>query len=102
MNTLLKKLYTKYEFLKYVVINTSNNDEDYYEINIMNNLDEVNNSETRRAIQKLLEEIINSFGDELGNHFIADFRNSLEKDCLNKIENLGVNLHMLELKQELL
>lgn len=67
----------------------------------MNNFDSLSETEVRRAIQQLLEEIVISLGEKPGNQFIQAFKDSLEKKYLSKIEEIGVNLHMIELHQEL-
>ena len=48
------------------------------------------------------EEIVGSLGAELEHKFITEFKNSLEKNYLLRIEEMGVNLHMIQLRQELL
>ena len=101
MNTCLKKIDTDYDFLKHIKITHVNSDE-LCDISIMTNLDEISETDIRRSIQKLLEEIISSLGAELEHKFITEFKNSLEKNCLLRIEEMGVNLHMIQLRQDLL
>ncbi|MCK5458925.1 MAG: hypothetical protein KAI20_03470 [Thermoplasmatales archaeon] len=101
MNSFLKKIDTKYVFLKHIVVNPVESDE-LCDVSLMTNLDEISETDIRRSIQKLLEEIIDSLGAELGQKFINKFKDSLEKNCLLQIEEMGVNLHMIQLRQELL
>jgi len=101
MNSFLKKIDTKYVFLKHIVVNPVESDE-LCDVSIMTNLDEISETDVRRAIQKLLEEIIDSLGGKLGQKFINEFKNSLEKNCLLRIEEMGVNLHMIQLRHEML
>ncbi len=101
MNSFLKKIDTKYVFLKHIRINPVESDE-LCDVSIMTNLDEISETDVRRAIQKLLEEIIDSLGEKLEQKFINEFKNSLEKNCLLRIEEMGVNLHMIQLRHELL
>jgi hypothetical protein len=101
MNSFIKKIDTKYVFLKHIVVNPVESDE-LCDVSIMTNLDEISETDARRAIQKLLEEIIDSLGGKLGQKFINEFKNSLEKNCLLRIEEMGVNLHMIQLRHELL
>jgi len=101
MNACLKKIDTDYDFLKHIKIIPVDSDESY-DISIMTNIDEISETEIRRSIQKLLEEIVGSLGVELEHKFITEFKNSLEKNCLLRIEELGVNLHMIQLRQDLL
>ena len=101
MNSFLKKIDTKFDFLKNIKITPLDSDE-LCDINIMANLDDLSDTEIRRSIQKLLEEIVRSIGDELEEIFINEFKKSLEKNCLSRIEEIGVNLHMIELRRDLL
>jgi hypothetical protein len=101
MNTFLRKTDSTYEFLKSVKINPAIDQNEVYQITIMSNFDLISETDARRAIQQLLVEIVDSLGEKLGNQFIQAFKNSLEKKYLTKIEEIGVNLHMIELHQEL-
>ncbi len=101
MNSFLKKIGANYVFLKHIIVNPLESDE-VCDVNIMTNLDEISETDVRRSIQKLLEEIIGSLGEELGQKFINEFKNSLGKNCLLRIEEIGVNLHMIQLRHELL
>jgi len=98
-----------------VLINPNNPTGALYSKNVIKNIidlageyklpvisDEISETDVRRSIQKLLEEIIDSLGEELGQKFINEFKNSLEKNCLLRIEEIGVNLHMIQLRHELL
>lgn len=101
VNTLLRKTDSTYEFLKYVKVNPASGQGEVYHITIMNSFDSISETDARRAIQKLLEAIVDSLGEKLGNQFIQEFKNSLEKKYLSRIEAIGVNLHMIELHQEM-
>ncbi len=101
LNSFLKKIDTNYDFLKHIKIIPVESNE-LCNVSIMINLDEISETDIRRSIQKLLEEIIDSLGEDMGKRFINEFKNCLEKSCLSQIEEMGVNLHMLQLRQELL
>jgi hypothetical protein len=99
VNSFLRKTDSSYEFLKYVKVNPAADQNDIYNISIMNNFDSISETDARRAIQKLLQAIVDSLGEKLGNQFIHEFKSSLEKKYLTRIEEIGVNLHMIELHQ---
>jgi hypothetical protein len=101
VNTFLRKVDTEYDFLKYIKINPAQYSDGLADISIMTGLDEINEEEARRAIQRLLEEIADSLGEEARRHFINKFSKSLGRDYLLKIEEMGVNLHMIQLRQNL-
>jgi len=102
LNTFLRKIDTKFTFLKDIRINLEPDMQNDYNISIMTNLGGISELEARRAIQKLLEEIIIALGTELGDHFINEFKKSIDGDCLLTIEDIGVNLHILHLRQDFL
>lgn len=84
VNTFLRKTDGSYEFLKHVKINPATGQHEVYQISIMNNFDSLSETEVRRAIQQLLEEIVISLGEKPGNQFIQAFKDSLEKNISQK------------------
>ena len=101
VNLFLRKTDTFYEFLKQVRVNPAAEENQVYQISMMNNIDAISETDARRALQQLLEEIVDSLGEKPGDQFIQEFKNRLEKKYLSKIEDIGVNLHMIELHHEL-
>ncbi|HVQ00898.1 MAG TPA: hypothetical protein VMT57_05240 [Candidatus Thermoplasmatota archaeon] len=101
VNQFLRKTDAFYEFLKQVKVKPAADEYQVYQISMMNNIDSISETEARRAIQQLLQEIADSLGEETGDRFIQEFKNHLEKKYLTKIEGIGVNLHMIELHHEL-
>jgi hypothetical protein len=101
VNLFLRKTDSYFDFLKQVKINPATGQNEVYQISMMNNIDSISETEARHAIQQLLEEIVDSLGEKPGDEFIQDFKSSLEKKYLSKIEDIGVNLHMIELHHEL-
>jgi len=102
MNSLLRKMESTYEFLKYVKINSVTDQSTPYHITITDNIDSINETDVRRAIQQLLETIMESLEEKVRKEFIQKFKDSLEKKYLLKIQEMGVNFHMIELRQEML
>jgi len=98
----LKKMDDKYGYLKYVKIDNTHYSEGISAISIPGGLNTVRSSEIGRAIQKIIESIAISLGDEAGQYFIEKFSQRLGKTYLRRIEEMGVNLHMIQLKQNLL
>jgi hypothetical protein len=102
VNSLLRKIDSTYEFLKYVKVDSVIGQGELYQITITDNIDSINETDARRAIEQLLETIIESLEEKVRKDFIQKFKNSLEKKYLLKIQEMGVNLHMIELRQEML
>jgi hypothetical protein len=102
VNSFLRKIDSTYEFLKYVKVDSATNEGELYHITITDNINSISETDARRAIQQLLETIMESLEEKVRNEFIQKFKNSLEKKYLLKIEEMGVNFHMIELHQEML
>ncbi|KYK21093.1 hypothetical protein AYK25_03695 [Thermoplasmatales archaeon SM1-50] len=102
INEILRKIDNTYEFLRQIKVEPAANQDDLYHIVITRDIDRVSEGDARRAIQELLENIIESQERELRGEFIQEFKQSLDKKYLSRIEELGVNLHLIELHQVLL
>ncbi len=100
LNTFLHMPEERITVLKSVTIETLQED-DGTKKSIMANIPEVSESEARRAIQRLLETIVQTLGEKVGSTFIIDFRDALDKTTLARIEQMGVNLHMIALHQSM-
>jgi hypothetical protein len=101
MNNFLRKIETRFSFLKFINVVPSQSSVTPYDIMIMENLEEISDTDTRRSIQKLLEEICHCLGATLRKQFIDEFKSALDPNFLKRIEEMGINLHMIQLKQEL-
>jgi hypothetical protein len=101
VNASLQKIGSTYQFLKNVKVKPATDESELYQITIMNSIDSINETDARRAIQHLLETIMASLGGKVRDEFIQKFKDSLGKKYLLKIEELGVNFHMIELHQEM-
>jgi hypothetical protein len=102
VNSFLRKIDGTYPFLQQVKVEPTKNQDELYQITIANNIEAVSETDARRAIQHLLEIIIAALGKDSRDEFIQKFKDSLEKKYLSKIEEIGVNFHMIELHQEML
>jgi hypothetical protein len=102
MNSFLRKIESTHGFLKYVKVDLATNEGELYHITITENIDSISETDARRAIQQLLETILQSLNEKVRDDFIQRFKNALEKKYLLKIEEMGVNFHMIELHQEML
>jgi hypothetical protein len=101
IDNVTKKLGDKYEFLKYIKIDSMRYSEGIDAISILPEIDIVRPSEVGRGIQKIVEETIISLGEEAGQHFIEKFKKRLGKAYVLRIEEMGVNLHMINLRRNL-
>ena len=101
VNSFLRKLDPKYQFLKQIAVEPSVNKDELYHITISETFDKISETDARRAIQHLLALVSNTMGEKIGDEFIEEFKEALEKKYLLKLEELGVNFHMIELHQAL-
>lgn len=101
VNNVLKKYHQKYEFLKTVQIDSLKYSEEGDGILVPPEINSTRGSDLGRSIQRVIEEISKSMGEEPGMNFINKFKKHLGKAYVLRIEELGVNLHMIELRQNL-
>lgn len=101
IDNVTKKLGDKYEFLKYIKIDSMRYSEGIDAISVLPEIDIVRSSEVGRGIQKTVEEIIMSLGEEAGQYFTEKFKKRLGKAYVLRIEEMGVNLHMIDLRRSL-
>jgi hypothetical protein len=102
VNNILKKFESKYEFLKFVNIDSVNLSEEGDEIVVLPDIESTRPSEIGRGLQKIIENLLSSLGDAAGQHFVEKFKKELGKAYVLRIEEMGVNLHMIELKKDLI
>jgi hypothetical protein len=99
VNSFLRKIDMKYDFLQLIKVEPATKQGELYHIIIGGNLDTINETDARRAIHLLLESITESLGEKISDEFIQKFKNSLDKKYLLKIEEMGINFHMIELHE---
>lgn len=102
IDNVLKEIDDKYEYLKFVKIDSTRYSEGIEAVNVPSSIASVRPSEVGKALRNLIEKVILSLGEEAAHQFVEKFRGRLGKAYLLRIEEMGVNLHMIELKQSLL
>jgi len=101
VNNVLKKYIPKFNFLKTVKIDGIKYSNEGNGIYVSPELNLIRESKLGRSIQKIIEDISVAMGEEPGMNFIDRFKKHLGKAYVIRIEELGVNLHMIELRQNL-
>ena len=102
INGAIKKTSEDCEPLKYIEISSTSYSNGADAISILSEIETVRPSELGRGLQKMIEKLILTLGEEAGEHFIDRFKERLGKAYLLRIEEIGVNLHMVELRRNLL
>jgi len=97
----LRKFEDRYEYLEKIKIDGTRFSESFDAIIVPQEIDSIRASELGRGIRRIMEDIIGSLGEEAGSQFITKFKKRLGKAYLLRIEEIGVNLHLIELKQNL-
>jgi len=98
----MKKIDAKNDYVKYVKIDSTKYSSGIDAVSVMAEIDSLRPSELGRLIQKIIEKITLSLGEEVGRTFLERFREKLGKTYLLRIEEMGVNLHMIELRRGML
>jgi hypothetical protein len=101
VNNVLRKYEDRYEYLEQVKIDSANFSGGIDAIIVPNEINSIRSSELGRGIRKIMEDIIGSLGEEAGSEFVKKFKKRVGKAHLLRIEEIGVNLHLMELKQNL-
>jgi hypothetical protein len=101
VNNVLRKFEDRFEYLEQVKIDSSRFSDSGDGIIVTKELNSVRPSELGRGIRKIMEDLIGSLGEEAGSQFVEKFKKRVGKAHLLRIEEIGVNLHLMELKQNL-
>jgi len=102
IDTTLKKLYDNYNSLKYIKIDSSKYSDGINAISISSYIDTASPVEVGKGIQKLIENVVFSLGEKAGRNFINRLRKRLGTAYLLRVEEMGVNLYMIELRHNLM
>jgi len=102
LKKLLKELEVEYNFLKYIEIAHI----DYLsytieDIKIMQQFNQVENEELGRSIQDLIDLYKKYLGKKAGYFFIKEFKTCLGEEYHSAIKNMGVDLRLIELQNEI-
>jgi hypothetical protein len=102
MEDLIKRLETKFNFLKHVQIN----DDVYNEatndvISVMSDINAVPPTELGKALHAIIDSVNRSLGENAGHFFIKEIRNTLSDEYLTVIKNMGLDLGIMQLESEI-
>lgn len=101
VNNILRNFDARFSFLKEIKIDGLKYSQGEDGIIIPQDINSVRTSDLGRSLQRIIESISASMGEEPGRTFIERFKRNLGKAYLLRIEELGVNLHMIELRATL-
>jgi uncharacterized protein (UPF0297 family) len=101
VDNVLRRLDKEIEFLKYVNIDSLHYSEGINAVNVPDEIDSVSSSELGRSLQRIIEDISVTMGEKAGRNFLDKFKERLGKAYILRIEEMGVNLYMIELRQKI-
>lgn len=97
IDTIIEKLEEKHDVLKYIKIDKSRYMEGFNAISIMPDINSVESYKLGQAIQDIIKVTHENFKGKI-RFVIEDFKNKLGDSYLSKIEEMGVNLFLLEMR----
>ncbi len=101
VNNIIKKHANQFSYLNDIKVDGSKYSKGEGII-IPKGLESVRPSEIGRGLQRIIENISMAMGEDSGEDFVSRFKRRMGKAYLLRIEELGVNLHMIELRNNLL
>jgi len=101
INNVIKEFEDRFEFLKNIRIDGLHFSEGLDAIIVSEEIESIRQSDLGRSIQKIIDRIVKSLGEDAGKYFIDKLKDQLGKAYVLRIEEMGVNLHMIELRQSL-
>jgi len=99
---LIRELGSSYDFLDYIEIsNTENIQNTINDIKISAEMDEIDSFEVGNAIQEIVDIFKDKMGVKAGYTFIKEFKNHLGEEYHTKIKEMGVDLRLIDLQDEI-
>jgi hypothetical protein len=100
MDSLIKKLKTRFEFLKHVQIKDTRFSEDEDSVSVVSDINAIESSEVGKAINEIITTMDRSLGKNAGHFFIKEIQNTLSDEYNSSIKDMGVDLGLLQLERE--
>ena len=100
MDSLIKKLMGRFEFLKYIEINDTRFLEDDTPITVMGDIDYVSPINIGKAIYAIIFTMNDSLGKDAGHFFMKEISKSIGDEYRLTIMDMGVDLSLMQLEYE--
>ena len=100
MDSLMKKLEKRYDFLKHVEIKDTRFLEFYDPISVMTDIDVVESNEIGKALYDIIMTMNNELGKDAGHFFIKELGNNIGEMYHSMIEDMGIDLGLMQLEYE--
>jgi len=100
MSDLIKKLQTKYDFLKNVEIKDTRYVESEQPVSVISEINSVNSDQMGKALHEIIKNMNIALGKDAGHFFIKELRRNIGDEYSLQIENMGLDLGLMQLEDE--
>ncbi len=101
MDSSLKKLTNKYDFLKNIEIIDTRFLENADSISVVSDIDSVPPDEIGKAIHDIITTMDESLGKEAGYFFIKEISRNIKDDYHSTMRDMGIDLSLIQLEREI-
>jgi len=100
LDSLLKQLEPRFDFLKHIHIKETLYSEDQNMISVMSDFSSVAPDEFGKAIHALIFLVHQSLGDRAGHFFIKEIQNTLGDEQVSVMKEMGIDFHLMQLEDD--
>lgn len=100
MDSVIKTLTKKYDFLKNVAIKDTRFNEVSEPVTVMTDINTVETEKIGKALYEIIRSLNTSLGREAGHFFIKEIQNGIGDEYYTTIKDIGVDLSLLQLEYE--
>ncbi len=100
MDSTLKNLQNKYDFLKNVEIKDTRFLENIEPVDVITNIDNVKSRDVGRAIYDIITKMNDSLGKDAGYFFLKEISSSIKDDYHSTMLDMGLDLGLMQLERE--
>jgi len=97
VHTIIKKLEAKYDFLRYIEIDSENYSEGVNAVQINNAIDSVNAINLGKAVNEIIDALTKSLEEEPSYYFITEIKDEIESKFESLDKEFGLNLSFKQL-----
>lgn len=101
MNSLIKKLEERYDFLRHIEIKDTRFSEDDNSITVMSDVDSVSPTEVGKAVHAIIFTMNRTLGKDAGHFFIRELLHNIGGEYHSTIKDMGVDLNLMQLEHEI-
>ena len=101
MESLIKQLENKYDFLKHIQIKDIRFSEDEDAVSVMSDINSVDSKEMGKAMYAIIKNMNRSLGKDAGHFFIKEIRSTLGDEYISSMMEMGVDLGLMQLESEI-